>query len=394
MTIYPLEMAKRDNFYRVAALQMMTFAARGFTLPFINLYLVSVGFTGTQIGLLVSVSALVQLLLTPALNTWADRRQRHRGLYRSLLGSNAAATAGLILSTNPLWLAGTVIARDSSDLPAATLLSQLTITWLGEKQRGLFGRIRAWGSFGWAVTTLISGRIFALGGYPLLFLLTAVINLLIIPFAKVLPEHTLHRHKSEHTPRQARFYILMASLFLYYVGFTAFNNFNYIYFKQALGASNEMIGVIVSLSAVAEIPVMLNIDRLLRRTSTLTTLMIGFVGLSGLWLLITLLPDSRLLIPIMMVRGLFFTMQNVSMTLLVAQISSPRNVATNQAIAQVTMLGLTVLLTGPITGWLFDHAGGQVLFQIAALMPLFASILLLATRRQFVTSPRPPSALE
>jgi PPP family 3-phenylpropionic acid transporter len=391
MTIYPLEMAKRDNFYRVAALQFMTFAARGFTLPFINLYLVSVGFSGTQIGLLVSLSALVQLLLTPALNTWADRRQRHRGLYRGLLVSNATATAGLVASTNPLWLAGTILVRDSSDLPAAALLSQLTITWLGERQSGLFGRIRAWGSFGWAVTTFISGRIFALGGYPLLFLLTSAINLLIVPFTKALPEHTMPRQKCDHAPRQARFYILMAALFLYYIGFTAFNNFSYIYFKQGLGASNDMIGIIVSLSAVAEIPVMLNIDRLLRRTSTLTTLIMGFVGLSGLWLIITLLPDSRLLIPIMMVRGLFFTMQNVSMTLLVAQISSPRNVATNQAIAQVTMFGLTVLLTGPISGWLFDHAGGQVLFQFGALMPLFASILLLATRRQFVTSRHPPS---
>src|SRR5262245_35078615 len=140
--------------YRIAALQFMTYGARGFTYPFITLYLLSVGFSGAQIGLLASISALVQLFTTPLLNTLADRTGRHRRLYYGLLTGNACAILGLIaFARNPLALGGMILLRDSTDSPGAALLSQLTLTWLGVKQRRIYGKFRAWGSFGWAVTS-------------------------------------------------------------------------------------------------------------------------------------------------------------------------------------------------------------------------------------------------
>jgi MFS family permease len=139
---------------------------------------------------------------------------------------------------------------------------------------------------------------------------------------------------------------------------------------------------------------MFYVDRLLRRTTTFAAMIAGFLGFSILWLGLASLTDNTWLISLIMIRGIFFTLQNISMTLLVAHNSHPSNVATNQAIAQVTMVGLTVLLTGPISGWIFDHAGGRILFQIAALMPLLASIVLLAGRRYITISPRPPSDRE
>ncbi|NJM32884.1 MAG: hypothetical protein HC848_08570 [Limnobacter sp.] len=44
-----------------------------------------------------------------------------------------------------------------------------------QRKQAIYGRLRSWGSFGWAVTTLISGRIVTIGGYPLLFVLTGLI---------------------------------------------------------------------------------------------------------------------------------------------------------------------------------------------------------------------------
>jgi MFS transporter, PPP family, 3-phenylpropionic acid transporter len=372
----------RSVLYRIAALQFMTFGARGLVYPFLNLYLVSVGFSGTQIGLLASISAVVQLGLTPLLHTWADRRGQHRRLYRSLLTGSVGATLGLVASANHLWLSAMVLLRDASDVPGAALLSQLTITSLQQRQRPIYGQLRAWGSFGWAVTTLISGRIFAAGGYTLLFILSGLMSLALLPLARVLPPRTAEPHErtGAGAARPREFYILLVGIFLYFVGAAAFNAFVNIYFKQDLGASNETIGILSSIAALGEIPAMVLIDRLLRRADIRITLIAGLLGMAALWVAFSQLTGTTLLVPLMTIRGTFFTLQSVSATLLVSRISHPVNVATNQALAQVTIPGLAVLLTGSLSGWLFDHVGARTLFQLAALMAVLSSIVLVAAR--------------
>ncbi len=371
--------------YQFAALQFITYAARGFSWPFVNLYLISVGFSGTQIGFLISVSALVQLVLTPLLHTLADRSGQHRRLYYGLLSGAICAYLGLIaFAGQPLWLAGMILLRDSSDTPGATLLSQLTITWLQQRRRQVYGQIRGWGSFGWAVTTMISGRIYAIGGYASLFALTAIAYLGLPPLVRVLPRRTAEPQEQAagNVFRSRGLYILLASVFLFYVGSSAYNTFSNIYFQQSLGASNELIGIISSVSALCEIPAMMLVDRLLRRADMRITLVIGIGGLGALWLAISQLTGTTLLIPLIMTRGTFFTLQIISLTLLVSRISHPANVATNQALAQVTVPGLAVLLTGSVSGWLFDHVGARALFQLATLTATFSVVLLLVARRQ------------
>src|SRR5689334_13246621 len=126
----------RANFRRIAGITFLTFAGRGLTIPFINLYLVSIGFSGTQIGILITVSALIQLIIPPALHALADRTGQHRRLYYGFLIGNATASLGLVAgAVNPLLLNGSYFLRDSSDGPAASLLSQLTITWLEQRKQ-------------------------------------------------------------------------------------------------------------------------------------------------------------------------------------------------------------------------------------------------------------------
>ncbi len=366
-------------------LQFVTFAARGISWPFVNLYLVSVGFSGTQIGILASVSALVQLILAPLLHTMADRTGSHRRLYVGFLVGNACACVGLVVfAANPLLLSAMILARDLTDLAGAALLSQLTITWLERQQRQIFGKLRAWGSFGWAVATMISGRISAIGGYPLLFIVSVVLNMAVLPLVRVLPTRTHEVHQQGATPsdRPVGLYLLLASLFLFYAGSTAYFAFSFIYFKQDLGASNELLGILSSVAALSEIPAMVLIDRLLRRADIRATLIVGTSGLGLLIFAFSQLSGPALLIPLMMIRGTFYTLQIVSVTLLVSRISQPAHAATNQALAQVTIPGLAVLLTGSLSGWLFDQAGGRVLLQLAALMAALSVVLLLVARRQ------------
>jgi PPP family 3-phenylpropionic acid transporter len=308
-----------------------------------------------------------------------------------LVTGNAAATFGMVIAAVSKWtLAGTVVLRDSLDSPGASLLSQLTITRLKQQGRDIYGQLRAWGSLGWGVTTMFSGLLIGAGGYALLFITAASLSLLSLPFSRSLPSRTTDDNsdeKAQDTPtpplkRQPGFYILMISWFFFYVGMSAVGGFMFVYFQHDLGANNTMIGILASVAALAEIPSMLLIDRMLRRVNIRLTLIIGMLGMAGLWVLFTLLNGTALLIPLMMVRGTFYTFQNVGSTLLVSRISHPANAATNQAISQVTVPALALLVTGPIAGWIFDHLGGPALFRTVALVTVLGVILLVAARRE------------
>lgn len=373
----------RSAIRQIIIIYFLTFAARGLVMPFANLYLEDSGFSGKQIGVVASISALLQLTLVPILNVWAESTGRNRQLLGGFLLSNVTALAGLVAYTGKLWLGGAMLLRNASDRPTDPLLSQLTITWLAQQKRDIYGKLRGWGSLGWGVVTMFSGRIFALGGYPLLFGLAALLNLVSLGFIRILPHQTSEQEDRDQgtVPRKRGFYLLLVSLFLFFASMTGTYTFMFIYFRDTLGASEDMIGILVSVAALSEIPSMMVIDALLRRVQVLTTLIIGIMGMIGLWIAFAFLTSSTLLIPLMIIRGTFYTFQAVSIALLVSRISHPVNAATNQSLAVVTVPGLAVLLVGPISGWTFDHLGAQTLFLSASVIGVLAVLVLVASRR-------------
>ncbi|MEZ4670648.1 MAG: MFS transporter, partial [Anaerolineae bacterium] len=286
---------------RIAAITFLVFASRGLAMPFLSLYVRSTGFTGTQIGTLIGVSSLVLLFSSPLVNTLADRTRQHRRLYYSLVITNIFALLGIASNLSQWFLAGSIIVRDSSDNPGAALLAQLTVTWLDDQKRSIYGRLRAWGSLGWGVTTLISGRLVAAGGYPFLFVLSAILNLAVVPLIRVLPSNTAGKvvEQSAAAPRSRAFYIYLVGAFLFNFGASAVSVFSFLYFKESLGASNELIGVLSSVAALSEIPAMILIDRVLKRTNIRTTLVIGMLGQAVLWVAYTVLTGPTVLIPLM-----------------------------------------------------------------------------------------------
>jgi nitrate/nitrite transporter NarK len=64
--------------WRIIAYYLLVFGSGGVIAPFLNLYLVEAGLTGTQIGIMRGWTALVAVFITPLTGLLADRSQRHR----------------------------------------------------------------------------------------------------------------------------------------------------------------------------------------------------------------------------------------------------------------------------------------------------------------------------
>ncbi len=381
-----MKIFERHLIASLAGLNFLTFAVRGLTIPFVSLYFASVSFSGTEIGLVIGVSALVQLATTPLTHMLADRTGRHRRLFYGMQVGHILSSFGLVLSANKIWLGAANVLRESTSLPGMSLLSQLTINRLDEPRRHVYGRIRAWGSLGWAAATIASGGIIALGGYPLLYILAGAVNLLLLPIVSIFPARSAVEMPPAAAraaaPRPAVFYVLVFSAGLFFVAMNATNVFGILYFKRDLGATDAFIGLAVAITALSEIPSMLIFERVAKRINLRALMVIGMAGQACFFMSLSALADAAPIIPLMMLRGTFYTFHLLSMVLLVARISHPMNAATNQALVQVTAPGLAVLLSGPVNGWVFDHLGPRALLLSAGLLALAAAGLVFAIRGQ------------
>lgn len=374
---------------RLVALQFLSLAAVGTVAPFINLYLTEVGFSGTMIGTLLSIGSVLALVLTPILNRIADRLMMHRRLY---MGYLVAFTVVLLIFANTriqILLIGAVLLHEMSVGPGMTLGMQLTITRLGEGGRAMLGQIRSFAAMGFASASFLAGQLFTLGGFPLIFWVGALFSAFSIQMATIFPPHPKVKEKEKKqapTKRNPAFYVLVATQFFAMMGLRNHFAFIFIFFSQDLGIPTADIGIWAALLAGLEIPFFVLMDKILPRIPSRSAYVSGMLGMAIFMFLLGATQSLVVLFFLMIFRGFVWPSLHLSSFVVVSEVSNPRNVATNQAILQVTVPSIATLLTGSGFGWVFDNLGAQAFFALCGFMCLVAVIIVLSTKRWFNAS--------
>lgn len=376
---------------QLSAMFFLNIASLGWVAPFISLYMVTLGFSATEIGFVVSAYALVNIIASPILNNYADRTGQHRRLFVGLIVTMSLAAIGLAAPISEFWIVLMIILWRGASVPLIALQAQLTITWLQLRQRDIFGRVRAVGSLGWTMSTFTAGTVLAIGGYPLMFVLSGLINLLILPLARMMPKDTntnrVQKDTGSGASRQKGFYIFMAASFAFYIGRSTYFAFGFVYMEQGLGASVGMIGFLVGMTALSEVLPMILMDRVLKRVDVRLTMAAGMIAPAITFIVLALMDDTTWILPLMIFHGLAQTLTIISAPLLVSEISHPANLARNQSLAGATMNGSAAFIAGPIMGIIFDTVGGGEVLLIAGTISFAAGVALIIMRRYLVPPP-------
>src|SRR5512141_1128421 len=128
----------------------------GLVLPFINLFYVSLGLSGTQIGTIGSLSAIVGLVLSPIVVTEIKKLPQARTLLQFALvfGAMGYFLLGqqkefpfilIIIFFHTIFTAGIMPTSDS-----------MAVTVAQQAETG-YGSVRVWASLGWIIFVLSSG---------------------------------------------------------------------------------------------------------------------------------------------------------------------------------------------------------------------------------------------
>jgi PPP family 3-phenylpropionic acid transporter len=377
--------------WRIIVYYLLAFGSGGVIKPFLNLYLVEVGLTGTQIGIIQGWTALVAIFVTPLIGLLADRTQRHRFILGLVAFTKGISAPLMPLSNAWLWLTTTVSLRVISAGAHDAILNRLTLARLKQNHSQKLGSVRFWGSLSFAATSMLSGMVARGRSVAVLFPLAGVLGTIAVFFVGAFParmaERQSMRASRERLPkRSSHLLLLLLIIFLFTFGRSGPETFAYVFLSKDLSADNDLIGLLGALTWLAALPAYYVADWLLRRWGSVVTMAISFGLYIFGWSGYALIPHPVLALPLVALEGFGQALYLVSMVILLGELSLPERAATDQMLAQLTVPGLASMIAQPVSGWLFDTLGGRSLFAFDALIVLLTTGLLLARANQLETA--------
>lgn len=346
------------------ALYFLFFAGIGAYWTFINVYYNSIGLTGTEIGLVNTLAPLVAIFAATLWGVVNDRLGNPRLLL--LIAAPGNVVASLLLSTahsfGAILVFAGVLAFFNSAIPP--LMDNTTLRLLGDR-RGQYGQYRVAGSFGYIITTLVVGWFFGLAGLRMLFPVYAAIMVVFALVSSRLPSMSIRMSGSlwsglGQMVRQPTWLLFAVSAMLLWISNNGTMNFIGITVKTMHG-SDFLVGLVSMMSAVAEIPILLTGERLLRKLGHTRLLVTSFITFTIRGALLAMMPAPEWAAVISLLGGLSFALFWTS-AVVYANESAPAHLKSTAQGLLFSILNIANMAGALFSGWLFDELGFRGLF--------------------------------
>lgn len=373
----------------VRALYFLYFACFGLMSVYLNVYLLKLGLSGKEIGLINSLASLLGMLGSPI---WAAVSDRF-GLRRMLMVINVVGAGlsglGLAFSSYFALLMLLTVSNTFFMSSLVPLIDTMNLTALQGRSE-LYGRQRAWGTLGYILAT--TGVGFLLSGLELRLVFGAYFLIMVVMLAFVwrLPADEIHLSSSFSRKfleliRAPAWQVTTLALFVFGVANIGMHQYLSMYLSQ-LGASETLIGGAWGLGAVSEAAFMAFSGGLISRIGVRKILPAAFLLYGLRMLAYTFMQDPLLALPISLMHAITFTPFWLAAVILVNQISPDHLKATGQA-----MLVATVNLSGvvglPVAGIIMDSYGMPAVFRMFAVCCFAAAVIFVLGNRLIKPAP-------
>jgi PPP family 3-phenylpropionic acid transporter len=295
---------------RIFLAYLVFYGASGSSLPYLPVFYRDLGLALQQIGLLTGIQAATQLAFAPIWGGLVDRFPRTQlALPIAALVATAGGIALFVATDFPAVLAGSILLYVGLAGIGPTLDARALET-LGSGARARFGQVRAIGSLGFVLSTLLVGLLLGLRGSRSLFWVYLPALL-----ATVVVTSTLRRRGSNRSVslfRGAIDVLAAPGLLLLFGGFTvvwtALAALSAFYSIQivALGGDTALVGVAWAVGAAVEVPLMYVFPRLAARFGTERLLVLGSAAFAVRAFLSAIAPGPLGLVLVAPVEGVAF----------------------------------------------------------------------------------------
>jgi PPP family 3-phenylpropionic acid transporter len=347
----------------------------GFILPFVNLFYVSIGLSGTQIGTIASLSAVVGVVVSPVVVTEIKKLPQARKILQLCL--ILGALGYFLLGHQTVFLAILIIIFFHTIITSSIMPTSDAMAVSVAQDHGTgYGSVRLWASVGWIFTVLSAGWLIERLGYQAGFTGVAIMWTLsagLVLFIR--SDYFVARTSidvSRPSVRSAIRHVLHDRTLLGFavtVILVGFLNNGVLQFENVflseLGATKQLIAVAGILSAVLEIPFMIVADRYVRRVGAHRVMLIALIMISVQRAAVLLLPYILTIMIVRFIGGISFSFYTISYVGLISSRTKAVETGTVLALYTVTLSGLVNMVAAPISGSIFDAIGARWLYALA-----------------------------
>lgn len=295
MTISLRHFLPPSSHWPLSGFYFFYFGAVGILMPYLGLYLQSLGFCPKRIGTVIAVLFATKIVAPNIWGALADRYGRRMGIIRMASLASVLAFAGIYLSPGPLFLWTVVVMAVFGFFWNASLpqVEVITLDHL-EGNTHRYGLIRLWGSVGFILTVLLFG--ISIEQYDVDIVPHGVLVLLIgVALSSLWISDRADGKPPEKTGpigdiiRQPRVLALFVACFLMQLGHGPLYTFYSIYLEEHL-YTPSVIGGLWTLGVCAEIVFFLVMPWVFKRVG-LRGLLLSSIALACLrWWLVAMFP--------------------------------------------------------------------------------------------------------
>ena len=371
------------------SLNFLIFAAVAFAAPFLVLYYQSLGFNGTQIGILAGLTPLVTMVSAPFWTGLADQTRRHR-----LILSVALFMGAVILIAVPSFSAFVpmlllIVLFNAFYAPVSSFTDSATMHMLGD-QKELYGRVRLGGTFGFGIAALFAGVFIQNYGLRYVFWVAALLLFLALLVSQKLTFGAAHTGASIQQGMRTllvdRRWILFLTLALAGGFALAANNAYFLPYMKELGTAESLMGLALTIGTLSEIPVLFFGNRLLQRFTANGLLLLAMIisGVRLVALAIVRTPEAALLLQL--TNGLTFPAMWIAGVAYADQYAPPGMRATAQGLFGAMVFGLGLAVGGFVGGPILESWGGQAVFLIFGVVVLIVVTAVVLLQKRWHTA--------
>ncbi len=384
-------MANKDLFF-ARAYYFAYMGGVGFIAPFINLFYVSLGLSGTQIGTIGSLSAIVGLIVSPVVVTEIKKLPQARTLLQ--LSLVLGAMGYFLLGQQTVFLLILIIIFFNTIITAGITPTSdsMAVTVSTQAETG-YGSIRVWASVGWIVTVLSAGWLVQRFGYVAGFTGVSLIWTAAAGMVLFIPAHYFVAKAdiqlSKPSIRTAFRHILHDRVLLGFAAaviFIGFANNGVLQFENVflaqLGASKQLISVAGILSATVEIPFMIYADKFVRRAGAHRVMILALAMIAVQRATVLLFPYIATIMIVRFLGGTSFSFYTIAYMGLISSRTKSHETGTALALYTVTLSGIVSMLAAPISGALFDAYGARPLYALAMAGYAIGAVILWSLRHK------------
>lgn len=369
----------RFPYWRLSAYYFAYFSFLGVFFPYFGLYLQERSFSAWEIGLLMSQLQLMRVFGPYVWGLLADRTgQRLRIIRLTSVLSLVTFSLFFFISRFEVFLIAiaTLAFVWNAALP---LVEALTFDHLREHS-SRYSRVRLWGSVGFIAAALGTGIL--LDYLPLSSLLWLCVIALIgtIGCAFTVPEMQMHHPAHESPPvwkilRQAPVASLFAACFAMSAAHGALNIF-YSILLSSHEYSKSAVGGLLSLGVLSEIAAFFVMSSVMRHCSLRRILLLSFAVAVVRFLMIGWGVNFPLVLVLaQLMHGLTFGAFHAAAITAVIHWFPGRARSRGQALYSSLTFGAGGLLGGLLSGWSWDHLGGELTFALGSACGLIGLLL-------------------